>query len=277
MNPAVAQNITPNLYSGMRWRMIGPFRGGRSLTASGVRGQRDVYYFGAVGGGVWKTDNGAVTWTPVFDKQDVSAIGAIAVAPSDPNVIFVGTGEACIRGDVAEGDGVYKSVDAGKNWKNVGLQDSRAIGAIVVNPKDPDVVFVAAMGHIFGANAERGVFRSLDGAKTWQKVLYKDDNTGAADVVFDPNNANILFASLWQARRTPWGFTSGGPGSGLYRSDDGGSTWKQLTGNGLPELPWGRVGIAVAAASNRVCALLDREAGDGGLYRSDDGGRRGTT
>ena len=257
-------------FKGLEYRLIGPFRGGRSLTASGIPGDATTYYFGATGGGVWKSTDGAMTWTSVFDKQSVSSIGSLAVAPSDPNVIYVGTGEACIRGNISHGDGIYKSVDAGKTWKNVGLPDSRAVGKIIVDPKNADVVFVAALGHPFGHNPERGIFRTTDGGKTWQKVLYKDDNTGAIDVAFDPHNSHILFASLWEAQRFPWGMSSGGPGSGLYRSDDGGSTWKPLTEHGLPKGPYGRIGIAVGSSSDRIYALI--EAGEGGLYRSDDAG-----
>jgi photosystem II stability/assembly factor-like uncharacterized protein len=185
-------------------------------------------------------------------------------------VIYVGTGEACIRGNISDGDGVWKSLDAGKTWKNIGLKDSRAIGKVIVNPRNPDVVFVAALGHPFGPNTERGVFRSLDGGKTWDKVLYKDENTGAIDVAFDPQNSNILYASLWETRRTPWSLASGGPGSGLYRSTDAGTTWKKLEEHGLPKGPYGRIGLAVAANSDRVYAIV--EAKEGGLYRSDDGG-----
>jgi photosystem II stability/assembly factor-like uncharacterized protein len=190
---------------------------------------------------------------------------------SDPNIVYVGTGEACIRGNISQGDGVWKSVDAGKSWKSVGLKDSRAIGKVIVNPRDPNIVFVAALGHPFGPNTERGVFRTTDGGKTWDKVLYKDENTGAIDVAFDPQSPNILFASLWEARRTPWTLSSGGPGSGVYRSTDGGTTWKQLQEHGLPKGPYGRIGLAVAANSERVYAIIEaKEAG--GLYRSDDGG-----
>ncbi len=258
------------LFRGMKYRLIGPFRGGRSLTATGIPGDPTTYYFGATGGGVWKSTDGANTWFPVFDKDGAPSIGSIALSISDPNVVYVGTGEACIRGNISQGDGVWKSVDAGKSWKNVGLKDSRAIGKVIVNPRNPDVVFVAALGHPFGPNTERGVFRTTDGGKTWEKVLYKDENSGAIDVVFDPQNPNILFASLWEARRTPWTLSSGGPGSGVYRSTDGGSTWKQLQEHGLPKGPYGRIGLAVAANSERVYALI--EAKDGGLYRSDDGG-----
>ncbi|MGA2589739.1 MAG: glycosyl hydrolase [Bryobacteraceae bacterium] len=255
---------------GMQYRAIGPFRGGRSLTASGVPGDPSIYYFGSTGGGVWKSTDGATTWKPVFDHEKSSSIGSLAVAPSDPNVIYAGTGEGCIRGNAAQGDGVYKSVDAGKTWKNVGLRDSRAIGKLIVHPRNPDIVYVAALGHVYGPNAERGIFRTTDGGQTWSKVLYVDENTGGIDVAFDPHNPNILFAAMWQVRRQPWTLISGGPGSGLYRSGDAGNTWKKLDGEGFPEGPYGRIGVAVAANSDRVWALI--EARKGGLYRSDDGG-----
>jgi photosystem II stability/assembly factor-like uncharacterized protein len=267
---ASEENTGDPQFKGMKYRLVGPFRGGRSLTAVGIAGDPSTYYFGATGGGVWKSTDGAMTWNSVFDKESAPAIGSIAVAPSDPNVIYVGTGEACLRGNIAQGDGVYKSVDAGKTWKNVGLHDSRAIGKLIVDPKNADIVYVAALGHPYGPNTERGVFRTTDGGKTWDKVLYKDENTGAVDVAFDPHNSHILFASLWQVRRTPWSLDSGGPGSGLYRSNDGGTTWKQLTEHGLPKGPYGRVGVAVGANSDRVYALI--EAPQGGLFRSNDGG-----
>ncbi|MGZ4787166.1 MAG: VPS10 domain-containing protein [Terriglobales bacterium] len=257
---------------GMHYRNIGPYRGGRSLTGAGIPGNPNVYYFGATGGGVWKSTDGAMTWEPLFNKEASPAIGSIAIAPSDPNVIYVGTGEACIRGNAAQGDGVYKSLDGGKTWKNIGLKDSRAIGKVIVNPRDPDIVLVAALGHPFGPNEERGVFRTADGGKTWQKVLYKNADTGAVDLAFDPNNPNIVFASLWQVRRTPWNLNSGGPGSGIYRSGDGGITWKEVESDDLPKKPWGKIGIAVASNSDRVYALI--EAKEGGLYRSDDGGSK---
>jgi len=255
---------------GLQYRAIGPFRGGRSLTASGIAGDPTTYYFGATGGGIWKSTDGATTWKPVFDHEKSSSIGSLAVAPSDPNVVYAGTGEGCIRGNAATGDGVYKSVDAGKTWKNVGLRDSRAIGKLIVDPRDPDTVFVAALGHPYGPNQERGIFRTIDGGKTWAKVLFVDENTGGIDVAFDPHNSHILFAAMWQVRRQPWTLSSGGPGSGLYRSSDGGTTWKKLDGEGLPEGPYGKIGVAVAANSERVWALI--EARNGGLYRSDDGG-----
>ena len=259
------------LFRGMKYRSIGPFRGGRSLTAAGIPGDPTTYYFGATGGGVWKSTDGANTWSAIFDKDGSPSIGSIAVAGSDPNVVYVGTGEACIRGNISNGDGVWKSVDAGKSWKYVGLKDSRAIGKVIVNPHNPDIAFVAALGHPYGPNTERGVFRTTDGGKTWDKVLYKDENTGAIDVTFDPQNPHILFASLWEARRTPWSLSSGGPGSGIYRSTDAGTTWKKLEEHGLPKSPYGRIGLAVAANSERVYAIVEAKEG-GGFYRSDDGG-----
>jgi photosystem II stability/assembly factor-like uncharacterized protein len=275
------QNATPEeesnkpeekAFKGMKYRLIGPFRGGRSLTAAGVPGDPTTYYFGATGGGVWKSTDGAMTWSAVFDHEGSGDIGSLAVANSDHNTIYVGTGEACIRGDISQGDGVYKSLDGGKTWKNVGLQDTRAIGKVIINPKNPDIVFVAALGHPYGPNTERGIFRTTDGGKNWEKVLYKDENTGGIDVAFDPHNPNILFAALWQARRTSWNLNDGGPGSGLYRSGDGGTTWKRLEEHGLPKGPYGRIGVAVAANSDRVYALIEARNPHGGLYRSDDGG-----
>jgi photosystem II stability/assembly factor-like uncharacterized protein len=259
-------------FKGMEYRLIGPFRGGRSLTAAGIPGDPTTYYFGATGGGVWKSTDGAMTWSPIFDKQGSGDIGSLAVANSDHNTIYVGTGEACIRGNIAQGDGVYKSLDGGKTWKNIGLHDSRAIGKVIINPNNPDIVFVAALGHPYGPNPERGIFRTTDGGKTWEKVLYKDENTGGIDVAFDPHNPNIIFAALWQARRTSWTLSDGGPGSGLYRSGDGGTTWKRIEEHGLPKGPYGRIGIAVAANSDRVFALIEARNPEGGLYRSDDGG-----
>lgn len=268
--PLSAQTLKDTTLKGMKWRQVGPFRGGRAVAVAGVVGKPSTYYFGAVAGGVWKSIDSGSTWVPIFDKQSVQSIGAIAVAPSNPNVIYVGTGEADIRGDVSYGNGMYKSYDAGKTWQHIGLDDTRHIGAVIVDPHDPDIVLVAALGHAYSTNDQRGVFRSADGGKTWQKVLYKDNQTGAIDVVFDPNNSYIVYAALWQMNRSPYSLTSGGPGSGLYKSTDGGLTWKQLTGHGLPDGVLGRIGVAVGATSNRVYALI--EAKQGGLYRSDDGG-----
>jgi photosystem II stability/assembly factor-like uncharacterized protein len=280
--PATANSADPNAsepakpeekaFKGMKYRLIGPFRGGRSLTAAGVPGDPTTYYFGATGGGVWKSTDGAMTWSAAFDQEGTAAIGSIAVSASNPGVLYVGTGEACIRGNISHGDGVYKSLDGGKTWKNVGLKDSRAIGKVIIHPTNPDIAFVAALGHPYGPNSERGIFRTTDGGKTWEKVLYRDENTGGIDVAFDPRNPNILYGALWQARRTSWSLDSGGPGSGLYRSNDGGSTWKRLEEHGLPKGPYGKIGVAVGANSDRVYALIEAHNPDGGLYRSDDGG-----
>ena len=269
--PAPAPAIDPKTYGGMKWRLIGPFRGGRSITVTGVSSQPNTYYFGAVAGGVWKTTDGGNTWDPLFDKQTTSSIGSIAVSESDPNVIYVGTGEACIRGNISFGDGVYRSNDGGKTWTNIGLKETRHIGAVIIHPTNPDVVFVAALGHAYGPNPERGIFRTRDGGKSWEKVLYLDDKTGGIEVVFDPQNPHILFAAMWEGSRTPWSLNSGGAKDGLYRSGDDGTTWKRLDGNGLPDGPLGRISVGVSGVdSNVVYALI--EANKGGLYRSDDGG-----
>ena len=263
--------VNPSVFKALQWRGIGPYRGGRALAVAGIPGDAYTYYFGAVAGGVFKTTDGGATWQPLTDHTPISSVGAMAVAPSNRNVIYVGTGEAAPRGDMTIGDGVYKSTDGGKTWNSVGLKDTRQIGALVVDPNDPNIVLVAALGHAFGPNKDRGVFRTTDGGKTWNKVLYKDDQTGAIDVSFDPHDSKIVYAALWQARRLPWNFSSGGPGSGLYRSTDGGVTWTHLTGNGLPGGILGRIHVSVSGAdSKRVYAMV--EAAQGGLFRSDDGG-----
>ncbi len=272
-SPGPSPQIDPKLFGGMQWRQVGPFRGGRALAIAGVPGEPNTWYFGAVAGGVWKTNDGGANWKPIFDKESNSSIGAIAVAPSDHNIIYVGTGEAAPRGNITYGAGVYKSVDAGKSWKFIGLKDSRHIGALVVHPTNPNIVLVAAVGHMFGPNPERGIFRTEDGGKTWTKVLAKDENSGGIDVTLDPHNPNVVFAALWQARRQPSFFSSGGAGSGLYKSEDNGVTWKQLSGNGLPDGMLGRIGVTVSGAdSNRVYAII--EAKEGGIYRSEDGGEK---
>jgi photosystem II stability/assembly factor-like uncharacterized protein len=267
---AKAQTLTKDSLAGMKWRLIGPFRGGRAEAVAGVAGNPNVFYFGAVAGGVWKTTDAGISWLPIFDHQSVASIGAIAVDPRDSNVIYVGTGEPCLRGDISYGDGMYKSVDGGKTWTHIGLEDTRHIAKILIDPHDSNIVFVAAIGHAYGPNEQRGVFRSTDGGKTWQKVLYKDDKTGAVDLTFAADNSHTLYAALYQEKRTPWSFEGGGPGSGIYKSIDGGTTWKHLEGNGLPSGVLGRIGIAVGANGERVYALIEAEKR--GLYRSDDGG-----
>jgi photosystem II stability/assembly factor-like uncharacterized protein len=268
--PAVAQTLGKDSLAGMKWRLIGPFRGGRAEAVAGVAGSSNIFYFGAVAGGVWKTEDAGLSWKPIFEHEAVSSIGAIAVDPTDPNVIYVGTGEPCLRGDISYGDGMYKSVDGGKTWTHIGLDDTRHIAKILVDPYDHNTVYVAAIGHASGPNAERGVFRSNDGGKTWQKVLFVDDKTGAVDLTFASTNSHVLYAAMYQELRTPWGFTSGGPGSGIYKSIDDGTTWKHLEGHGLPSGVLGRIGIAVGADGDRVYALIEAEKG--GLYRSDDSG-----
>ena len=259
----------------LRWRLIGPFRGGRVLAVTGVPGRPENFYFGAVGGGVWRTGDAGRVWTPVFDGPPSGSIGALAVAPSDPDVVYVGTGEADMRSDISYGDGMYRSTDGGRTFRAAGLRDSRQIGRILIDPHHPEVVLVAALGHGFGPNPERGVFRSADGGKSWQRVLYRDDATGAIDLAADPGDPRTVYAALWNVRRPPWSTYAplGGPGSGLFRSSDGGLTWQELSGHGLPAGPMGRIGLAVAGgAPRRVYALID-DPHQPGLYRSDDAGQ----
>jgi photosystem II stability/assembly factor-like uncharacterized protein len=261
-------------FGALHWRLIGPFRAGRTLAVTGVIGQPNHFYMGAVDGGVWETIDAGRTWHPIFDSEHVGSIGAIAVAPSDPKVIYVGTGESDMRSDIAQGDGMYKSTDGGKTWTHIGLTDTQQIAMIRVDPHNPNRVFVAALGHPYGPNAERGVFRSLDGGQTWKKVLGPNPDTGAIDLIFKPGDANVIYASLWQTRRPPWNVypPSNGPGSGLYKSTDGGNTWTHLEGHGFPSKGLGRIGIAIsAAAPDRIYAIVD--AATGGLYRSDDAGK----
>jgi len=261
---------SPKEFKPLKYRTIGPAAGGRVARAAGVPGNPLLYYAATASGGVWMTTDGGTTWKSVFDEQPISSIGSIAVAPSDPNVIYVGSGEANIRGNVGAGNGIYKSIDGGKTWTHVWDQEGQ-IGTMVVHPRNADIAFAAVLGHAFGPNPERGVYRTRDGGKTWQQVLKKDADTGASDVAMDPSNPNILFAGFWQARRFPWDLQSGGPGSGLYVSRDAGDTWKPLTEHGLPEGIWGKIGVAVAPSNGqRVYALIEAEKG--GLFRSDDGG-----
>src|ERR1019366_1103985 len=262
-----AQNFEPKYYSGMQWRMIGPFRGGRTVGAAGIADQPNVFFIGVNNGGVWKTDDFGMTWKPIFDDQPTGSVGAIAVAPSDANVLYVGSGEGLPqRPDLSVGDGMYKSVDGGKTWRHLGLRDAQQIGAILVDPKDANRVFVAAVGHPFGPNTERGVFRSTDVGEHFQRVLYKDEHTGAIDLAFDPANPRNVYAVLWQTRSGPWeNGTFSGPNSGLFKSTDGGDNWSQLTG-GLPTAAQGlgRIGIGIAPSDgNRMYALVETNGGGG--------------
>ena len=266
------EKYSTNLYSSLRWRNIGPFRAGRVNAVSGVIGQPSVYYFGSVGGGVWKSLNTGRTWTPIFDSESVGSIGGIGVAPSNPNVIYVGTGEADLRDSISFGNGMYKSNDAGKTWKHLGLENTRQISRILVDPKNPDVIFVAVLGHVYGPHPDRGVYRSRDGGGTWQKVLYKNEDIGAIDLAFDPTNSQTIYASLWNVRRPPWFIyaPANGPGAGIFKSTDGGNNWTQLT-TGLPTEGVGRIGLAVSPTNrNRVYAIVD--AKEGGLFSSSDAG-----
>lgn len=270
--PAGAQQPDPSLYSGLRWRMIGPFRGGRVNAVSGVVGQPDTFYFGSVGGGVWKSSNAGRTWTPIFDATNVASIGAIGVAPSDGNVIYVGTGEADMRDSIAFGNGVYKSTDAGKTWKHLGLATTKQIGRIIVDPKNPNTLFVAALGNVYAPNPDRGVYRSRDGGVTWQKVLFKNDEVGAIDLQFDPVDSKIVYATLWNVRRPPWFIyaPANGPGAGIFKSVDGGTTWKEIS-EGIPLEGRGHIGISGAPTNrNRLYAVVD--AKDGGVFISNDAG-----
>ncbi|MDP9205070.1 MAG: glycoside hydrolase [Gemmatimonadota bacterium] len=270
----IAQKLDPSLYSTLEWRMIGPFRAGRTIGATGVRGQPNVFYVGVNNGGVWKTTDYGRVWTPIFDTQPTGSIGDLAVAPSNPNVIYVGSGEGVQRPDLSTGDGIYKSIDAGKTWRHLGLRDGQQIAGVIVDPRDENRVFVAVLGHPYGPNPERGVYRSTNGGETFQRVLYKDENTGAAQVGFDPRNPQILYADLWAGRQGPWENSSwNGPLSGLFKSIDGGTTWRQLT-SGLPTAAQrlGRIGFTIAPSnSGRMYATVDAPT-LGGIYRSDDAG-----
>jgi photosystem II stability/assembly factor-like uncharacterized protein len=264
-----------DLLKPLQYRSIGPYRGGRSTAVAGVAAQPFVFYYGATGGGVWKSTDAGMNWESVSDNSvfGTGSVGAIAVADSDPNVVYVGMGESPIRGNVSHGDGMYKSTDAGKTWKRIGLDDTRQIARIRIHPRNPDLVYVAALGHVWGPNDERGVFRSKDGGKTWEKVLSRGNKAGAADLIMDPTNANILYAGFWEVYRKPWTLESGGPNGGIFKSTDGGDTWTELTRNpGLPRGTVGNIGIAVSPANaDRVWAIV--EADDGGVFRSDNGGR----
>lgn len=267
-----------DLMKALQWRSIGPYRGGRSAAVSGVASQPFVFYYGATGGGVWKTTDGGINWESVSDGSvfGTGSVGAIAVSDSDPNIVYVGMGESPIRGNVSHGDGVYKSSDGGKTWRRMGLEDTRQIPRIRIHPKNPDIVFVAALGHVWGPNEQRGVFRSKDGGKTWDKIFSRGNKAGAIDLILDPGNPSVIYAGFWEVYRKPWTLESGGPGSGLFKSTDGGDTWTELTRNpGLPRGMVGKVGIAVSPANpDRVWAIVEAE--DGGVFRSENGGRTWT-
>lgn len=275
-NDIQAQNndpVDPSFYQGYQWRNIGPQRGGRSLGAMGSPGRPNEYYFGATGGGLWKTTDGGNNWFPVTDGQITSSsIGAVAVAETNPDVVYIGGGETQLRGSITQGDGVYKTTDGGKTWRDLGLKETQAISRIRVHPTNPNIVYVAALGHVYGDNEQRGVFRSKDGGNTWEKVLYVNEKTGAADLIIDRNNPNVIYATTWQVYRKAWKMWGGGPGCGLYKSMDGGDTWVELTSNpGMPEGPIGKIGVTVSPADpNRVWAVV--EANEGGIFRSDDAG-----
>jgi photosystem II stability/assembly factor-like uncharacterized protein len=281
LNPAYDSSIYSNpagtsaRFKALRWRLVGPFRGGRVDAVAGDPTKPLVFYFGAVNGGVWKTTNGGQTWRNVTDgRSDISSVGAIAVAPSDPNVIYVGTGESQPREDLTYGTGVYRSTDGGASWQHLGLNDTQQIGDLAIDPRDADRVYVAAIGHAFGPNPERGVFRTLDGGKSWKKVLFLNDSTGAMDLTIDPTNPRILFASMWKFQRTPWRMNAGGGRSGLWKTTDGGDTWKEITFNpGIPKKPLGKIGISISPAnSSRIYASIEAPDSLGGIFRSDDGG-----
>jgi photosystem II stability/assembly factor-like uncharacterized protein len=275
--PASQSNFDSVFLANVKYRLVGPFRGGRSAAVAGSYKNRNTFYFGATGGGVWKTTDGGSNWKNISDKYFGSSIGAVAVAPSDESVIYVGEGENTMRGNVSEGlGGMWRSEDGGKTWKNIGLKDGRHIIRIIIHPRNPDIVWAAVVGHLFGPNDERGVFKTTDGGKTWRKVLYVNNQTGASDLVMEPGNPNVFYAGTWRVIRTPHSLESGGEGSGLWKSTDGGETWKNITASkGLPKGTWGIVGVAVAPSNtDRVYAIL--ENANGGLYSSADGGQTWT-
>ncbi|MDP5060949.1 MAG: hypothetical protein NWP64_03445 [Maribacter sp.] len=266
--------ITTDFYENLEWRNIGPVRGGRSLGSAGSPSRPNEYYFGATGGGLWKTTDGGNEWKPVTDGQITSSsVGAVAVAESNPDIVYIGMGEVQLRGSITQGDGVYKTIDGGETWRHLGLKETQAVSRIRIHPSNPDIVYVAALGHPYGDNEERGVFKSTDGGKTWNKTLYVSDKAGAVDLIIDRNNANILYASTWEVQRKAWKMWGGGPGSKLWKSTDAGETWTDLSKNpGMPEGPLGKIGVTVSpAVSNRIWAVV--EANEGGVFRSDDAGQ----
>ncbi|MDQ3015473.1 MAG: glycosyl hydrolase, partial [Bacteroidota bacterium] len=265
--------IDTSLFRGVEWRNIGPFRGGRSASVTGVKGKPSLYYFGSTGGGVWRSKDGGQSWGNISDGYFGGSIGAVEVAPSDPNVIYVGGGEATVRGNVSSGNGMWKSTDAGETWESIGLTNSKHIPRIKVHPDNPDIVYAAVLGDVFKDTRERGIYKSIDGGKTWKQTLFVNERAGAADLIIDPNNARILYATTWRIHRNPYELSSGGEGSYLWKSKDGGDTWQNIsTAQGLPKGIWGISGITVSPAnSNRLWAIIENE--NGGVFRSDDGGK----
>ena len=255
----IHQEVSLNKLGGLEWRMIGPFRGGRSATVAGVIGNRNIYYMGTAGGGVWKTNDGGQTWENISDGFFGGSIGAIAVSESDPNVMYVGEGEETVRGNVSSGKGVWKSTDSGKTWQFIGLRQSEHIGRIRIHPTDPNRVYVAAMGNLWKPNKQRGVFRSENGGKTWEKILFESDEAGAVDLILDPNNPRIIYANTWEIKRNGYRMDSGGPGSKLWQSTDGGDHWKELTQKpGLPKSVWGISGVTVSPLnSNKIWVIIE--------------------
>jgi photosystem II stability/assembly factor-like uncharacterized protein len=280
---ALAQS--PDLYRALSWRTIGP-EGNRFSSAAGIPGDHLTYYVGAASGGIWKTTDGGTNWTPIFDAQPVQSIGSLAVARSNPNIVWAGTGEGKIRSHISLGQCAYKSTDAGRTWTLMGLERTGRIPRTLIHPRDANTVLVCALGHAYGPQPERGVFRTTDGGATWTKVLFVDEHTGCSDIAMDPANPQVLFAGMWQLEIRTWGRTSGGPGSGLFKSTDGGATWQRLTGRGLPTKPVGKVAVAIAPSTpNRVYALIETGDGipwngqpteDGQLWRSENGGESWT-
>ena len=278
---AQAQETNKDILGSLRLRHIGPV-GNRLTSVVGIPNEPNIYYVGAASGGIWKTIDGGVHWEPVFDAQPVSSIGALAIAPSDPNVVWAGTGEPWIRSHISVGQGIYKSTDAGKTWKLMGLEKTGRISRVVIDPKNPDIVLVGALGHAYGPQQERGVFRTSDGGKTWERVLFTDENSGCAHLEMDPSNPQVVFAGMWPIEIHTWGRDSGGPGSGLFKSTDGGVNWKRLSGNGLPSRTTGKIVFAIAPDNpKRIYALIEtgdgvplngKETDRGKLWRSDDGG-----
>jgi len=263
-----------SLYKAMKWRCIGPYRGGRVTAVAGIPSQPYTYFFGATGGGVWKTEDGGLSWAPVSDGFfKTGSVGAIAVSEVDPNVVYVGMGESPIRGNVSHGDGMYKSVDAGKTWKHIGLAETSQISRVRIHPRNPERVYAAAMGHVYGPNKERGVFRTKDGGKTWEKILYCNEKTGAIDLILDPSNPRVMYAAFWEFFRTSYSLSSGGSGSGLFKSIDSGDTWTEISHNkGLPQGILGKIGVTVSPAKpGRLWAIVEAE--DGGVFCSDDSGK----